>query len=129
MSFNDTESLKINSFTFIKKYSFFVKTFILWVLISIPWNVTSLIVLNLKQMDLINGTQFNYTCYEKEEDWGSWVEDIKLWLGVIIPASIAIVGIVFNITSFIVLRKMEGNEIFKKLLMSLGMSYKIFQLK
>ena len=122
MSLRNTESLKIDIMIFIKKYSFFVKTFILWALISIPWNVTSLIVLNLKQMKLINGTQVNYTCYEKEEDWGSWVEDIKLWLGVIIPATIAIVGIIFNITSFIVLRKMEGNEIFKKLLMSLGIS-------
>ena len=122
MSLRDTESLKIDSLTFIKKYSFFVKTFILWALISIPWNVTSLILLNLKQMKLNNGTQVNYTCYEKEEDWRSWVENIKLWLGVIIPGSIAIVGIIFNITSFIVLRKMEGNEIFKKLLMSLGMS-------
>ena len=120
MSLRDTESLKINISTFLKKYNFFVKAFISWALISIPWNVTSLMVLkSMKSSDWkLNSTQVNYTCYGPS----FWVDDMKLWLGVIIPATIAIVGIIFNIISVIVLRKMEGNEIFKKLLMSLGMS-------
>ena len=122
--------------TFLKKYNFFVKAFILWALISIPWNVTSLIVLESMESGnsklKLNSTKVNYTCYETIEDSSSWLDDTKgypLWLGVIIPSTIAIVGIIFNIISFIVLRKMEGNEIFKKLLMSLGMKKKIIQPK
>jgi hypothetical protein len=42
-----------------------------------------------------------------------------------VPAIISTLGIIFNIISFVVLRKCEGNEIFKKLLMSLGMKQKI----
>ena len=130
MSLRYTESLKNDISTFLKKYNFFVKAFILWALISIPWNVTSLIVLKSSNCELkLNSTQINYTCYGTIKDSRSWVDNIKLWLGVIIPATIAMVGIIFNIISFIVLRKMEGNEIFKKLLMSLGMSWKIFQPK
>ena len=128
MSLRDTESLMNDISTFLKKYNFFVKAFILWAFISVPWNVTSLMVLkSMKSSNFklkLNSTQVNYTCYGTIEDSTSWLDDTKgypLWLGVIIPATIAIVGIIFNIISFIVLRKMEGNEIFKKLLMSLGM--------
>jgi hypothetical protein len=128
MSLRDTESLINDTSTFLKKYNFFVKAFILWALISIPWNVTSLMVLKSMKSNnsklKLNSTQVNYTCYGTIEDSSSWLDDTKgypLWLGVIIPATIAIVGIILNIISFIVLRKMEGNEIFKKLLMSLGM--------
>ena len=129
MSLRDTESLINDTSTFLKRYNFFVKAFILWALISIPWNVTSLMVLkSMKSSNWkLNSTELNYTCYGTIEDSSSWLDNTKgypLWLGVIIPSTIAIVGIIFNIISFIVLRKMEGNEIFKKLLMSLGMKEK-----
>ena len=73
----------------------------------------------------MNGTKVNYTCYERIEDWSSRVEAFTFWLRGIIPAIISTLGIIFNSISFIVLRKCEGNEIFKKLLMSLGMKQKI----
>ena len=68
----------------------------------------------------VNGTQVNYTCHERIEKWSSWVDVMKLWLGGIIPMTISTIGIIFNILSFIVLRKCQGNKTFKKLLMSLG---------
>ena len=68
----------------------------------------------------VNGTQVNYTCHERKEKWKSWVDVMKLWLGGIIPMTISTIGIIFNILSFIVLRKCQGNKTFKKLLMSLG---------
>ena len=68
----------------------------------------------------VNGTQVNYTCHERKEKWSSWVDVMKLWLGGIIPMTISTIGIIFNILSFIVLRKCQGNKTFKKLLMSLG---------
>ena len=121
MSLIGVESLRI------ERYSFFVKTFIVWALISVPWNISSLMVLNLTKSS--NGTQVNYTgpnytCYESIEDSKSWVEDIQFWMRGIIPAIISIFGIIFNIISVIVLKKCIGNEIFKKLLISLGMKQK-----
>ena len=77
----------------------------------------------------MNGTEVNYTCYERIEDWSSWERDVKFWLRGMVPAIISTLGIIFNIISFIVLRKCEGNEIFKKLLMSLGMKQKVVQTK
>ena len=73
----------------------------------------------------MNEADVNYTCYEIIEDWSSWVDAITFWLRGIIPAIISTFGIIFNSISFMVLRKCEGNEIFKKLLMSLGMKKKI----
>jgi hypothetical protein len=73
----------------------------------------------------VNGSEVNYTCYEKLEDWSSWADAITFWLRGIIPAIISTLGIIFNSISFIVLRKCEGDEIFKKLLMSLGIKQKI----
>ena len=73
----------------------------------------------------MNGTEVNYTCYEIIEDWSSWIDAITFWLRGIIPAIISALGIIFNSISFLVLKKCEGNEIFKKLLMSLGMKQKI----
>ena len=119
MSLSSRESLPADFLAYLLKYSFFVKTFLVWALISIPWNITSFMVL---KMESSNRTKVDYTCYEKIEDMSSWVNAIQFWLRGIIPTVISIIGIIFNIISFIVLRKMEGNEIFKKLLMSLGIS-------
>ena len=52
MTLRDTEGLKvIDTLAFLRKYRFFVIAFILWALIIIPWNITSLIMLSS------NGTQ------------------------------------------------------------------------
>ena len=59
----------------------------------------------------------------------TWVDAIALWLRGVIPSITSTLGIIFNIISFLVLRKCEGNEVFKQLLMSLGISKKIDELK
>ena len=52
MSLRSIEGLKvIDTLAFLQKYRFFVIAFILWALIIIPWNITSLIMLSS------NGTQ------------------------------------------------------------------------
>ena len=52
MTLRETEGLKvINTLAFLQKYRFFVIAFILWALVIIPWNITSLIMLSS------NGTQ------------------------------------------------------------------------
>ena len=122
MSLRGAECLRVDILTFLKRYSFFVKTFIVWALFSIPWNITSFMILN--SMKSSNETQVNYTqyytCYENRKEWKSWVDAIELWLRGVIPSIISTLGIIFNIISFLVLRKCEGNEVFKQLLMSLG---------
>ena len=147
MSLSGTQNWKIYTLTFLRKYSFFVKTFILWTSITIPWYTYSFLMLKLEKSSVrtelgldtfgsfyqylaimkieiisftVNGTQVNYTCHERIEKWSSWVDVMKLWLGGIIPMTISTIGIIFNILSFIVLRKCQGNKTFKKLLMSLG---------
>ena len=126
MSLRGVECFRIDCLTFLKRYSFFVKTFIVWALFSIPWNITSFMILNSKESS--NETQVNYTqyykCYENIKEWKPWVDAMELWLRGVIPSIISTLGIIFNIISFLVLRKCEGNEIFKKLLMSLGMKQK-----
>ena len=52
ITLSNTEDLKvIGTLVFLRKYRFFVVAFILWALIIIPWNITSLIMLSS------NGTQ------------------------------------------------------------------------
>ena len=46
MTLTGRESWKIAILAFLQKYSFFVKTFIVWALFSIPWNITSFMILN-----------------------------------------------------------------------------------
>ena len=55
MSLRGVDSWKIDVLTFLKKYSFFVKTFILWALIITAWDISSIWMLNLVKSD--NGTQ------------------------------------------------------------------------
>ena len=44
----------------------------------------------------------------------------KFWVIGVLPVSISVLGLMFNIVSFIVLKKSDVNEIFKKLLLTLG---------
>ena len=76
----------------------------------------------------VNYTQY-YTCYENIKEWKPWVDAMELWLRGVIPSIISTLGIIFNVISFLVLRKCEGNEVFKQLLMSLGISRKTDELK
>ena len=47
ITLSNTEGLKvIGTLVFLQKYRFFVVAFILWALIIIPWNITSLIMLS-----------------------------------------------------------------------------------
>ena len=47
MTLRETEGLKvIDTLAFLQKYRFFVIAFILWALVIIPWNITSLIMLS-----------------------------------------------------------------------------------
>ena len=58
MTLRDTEGLKvIDTLAFLQKYRFFVIAFILWALIIIPWNITSLIMLSS------NGTQAGWIVF------------------------------------------------------------------
>ena len=55
MSLRGIDSWKIDVLMFLKKYSFFVKTFILWALIMTAWDISSFWMINSVKSD--NGTQ------------------------------------------------------------------------
>ena len=55
MSLRGIDSWKIDVLTFLKKYSFFVKTFILWALIITAWDISSIWMIQSVKSD--NGTQ------------------------------------------------------------------------
>ena len=55
MSLRGIDSWKIEVLTFLKKYSFFVKTFILWALITTAWDISSIWMIKSVKSD--NGTQ------------------------------------------------------------------------
>ena len=58
ITLSNTEGLKvIGTLVFLRKYRFFVVAFILWALIIIPWNITSLIMLSS------NGTQAGWDIF------------------------------------------------------------------
>jgi hypothetical protein len=86
MSLSSRERFNVDFLAYLMKYSFFVKTFILWAMISIPWNITSFMVL---KMENSNRTKIDYNCYEKIDDMEIWVNAIQLWLRWIIPAVIS----------------------------------------
>ena len=55
MSLRGIDSWKIDVLAFLKKYSFFVKTFILWALITTAWDISSIWMIKSVKSD--NGTQ------------------------------------------------------------------------
>ena len=55
MSLRDIDNWKIDVLTCLKKYSFFVKTFILWALIITAWDISSIWMIQSVKSD--NGTQ------------------------------------------------------------------------
>lgn len=62
----------------------------------------------------------NFTCFEEIETWIEWIEKFYFWIKGVLTIFVASIGILANITSYIVLKKMKTNRPFDKLLMSLG---------
>ena len=66
---------------------------------------------------------YDNLCHEKFEEYGYLVTDLgNFWLEGILLLVVGLFGVAGNIMTIVVLRKMETNTTFNRLLMSLGMS-------
>ena len=77
----------------------------------------------------INGSSlsedYDNLCHEKFEEYGYLVTDLgNFWLEGILLLVVGVFGVAGNIMTIVVLRKMETNTTFNRLLMSLGKKIK-----
>ena len=65
---------------------------------------------------------YDNLCHEKFEEYGYLVTDLgNFWLEGILLLVVGLFGVAGNVMTIVVLRKMETNTTFNRLLMSLGM--------
>ena len=62
----------------------------------------------------------NYTCHESHLLFSPWVDNARFWLGGVGILVVGTFGIIGNLVTVIVLRRIDTNVMFNKLLMSLG---------
>ena len=79
----------------------------------------------------INGSasseDYDNLCHEKFEEYGYLVTDLgNFWLEGILLLVVGVFGVAGNIMTIVVLRKMETNTTFNRLLMSLGKKIKLY---
>ena len=73
---------------------------------------------------------YDNLCHEKFEEYGYLVTDLgNFWLEGILLLVVGVFGVAGNIMTIVVLRKMETNTTFNRLLMSLGKKIKFNFLK
>ena len=66
--------------------------------------------------------QPNYTCHEPIDNFNQWVVNARFWLEGVAVIVVGIFGMAGNALTVLVLRRIETNVMFNKLLMSLGKS-------
>ena len=66
MSLRGVDSWKIDVLTFLKKYSFFVKTFILWALIITAWDISSIWMIQSVKSDNVTQRGLNRFLFDTE---------------------------------------------------------------
>ena len=100
----------------IKKHSFSLWAFMIWLILCVPQNVVTLVMYYHQDFqDSLQDTG-NYTCYEFHtfNDW-----DIVQLKGIIIVV-VACFGIIGNLFSILVLQRLSSKSGFNKLLLALG---------
>ena len=97
----------------VKRYSFSLWAFIIWMILCVPQNVVMIVMYNHQDFQDYPDSR-NYTCYDFQltSDW----ERIK---GTIIVV-IASFGIIGNLFSILVLQRLASKSGFNKLLLALG---------
>ena len=100
----------------IKRHSFSLWAFMIWLILCVPQNVVTLVMYYHQDFqDSLQDTR-NYTCYDFHtfNDW-----DIVQLKGIII-VTIACFGIIGNLFSILVLQRLSSKSGFNKLLLALG---------
>ena len=99
----------------IKKHSFSVWAFMIWLILCVPQNMVTLVMYYYQDFQDSPDTR-NYTCYDFHT-FNNW--DIVQLKGTIIVA-IACCGIIGNLFSVVVLQRLASKSGFNKLLLALG---------
>ena len=68
----------------------------------------------------------DYTCHELQEKFSPWVTNAQFWLEGVAVIVMGLFGMVGNITAVLVLRRIDTNVMFNKLLISLGIIISTF---
>ena len=107
-----------------KRYLFFILTFLVWLVLCVPQNVVTLVMYFDHQDFQGSKTQKNFTCYESHE---SLMKDLEFWvLGVTINV-LGSCGIIGNLFSILILKKLSTKSSFNRLLLGVG-NYQGFQI-
>ena len=110
--------------SWIKRCSFLIATFLAWLILCVPQNVVTLVMYFDHQDFQDSKTQKNFTCYESHE---SLMKDLEFWvLGVTINF-LGSCGIIGNLFSILVLKKLATKSSFNRLLLGVG-NYQGFQI-
>ena len=100
-----------------KRYLFFILTFFVWLVLCVPQNVVTLVMYFDHQDFQGSKIQKNFTCYESHE---SLMKDLEFWvLGVTINV-LGSCGIIGNLFSILILKKLSTKSSFNRLLLGVG---------
>ena len=61
----------------------------------------------------------NPQCHERQTDYGAFMKGVNFWIEGVALLVVSIFGMVGNVTTVIVLRRIDSNTTFNRLLMSL----------
>ena len=62
----------------------------------------------------------NYSCHESQDEFSSWLDNARFWLSGVAVLIVGTIGLAGNLMTVLVLRRIDSNVMFNKLLISLG---------
>ena len=114
---NQTKLIIMLLKSWIKRYSFLIATILVWLILCVPQNVVTLVKYFDPQDFQYSKTQKNFTCYES---YKSLMKDLEFWvLGVTINV-LGSCGIIGNLFSILILKKLATKSSFNRLLLGVG---------
>ena len=103
--------------SWIKRHSFFIVTFLVWLIVCVPQNVVTL-VMYFDPQDFQNSTtQKNFTCYESHQ---TLMKDLEFWVLGVTVTVIGSLGIISNLFSILILQRLATKSSFNRLLLGVG---------
>ena len=117
----------------VKRHIFFLGTLIAWMILCVPQNVVTLVmyfsqdVQDVQESSIPTNYSSNYSCFDEHATLKS---KFKFGVRGVTTIIIGITGIIGNVFSIIVLRRLATKSEFNRLLLSLGINYRncVFQL-
>ena len=109
--------------SWIKRYSFLIATFLVWLILCVPQNVVTLVMYFDPQDFQYSKTQKNFTCYESYQ---TLMKDLEFWVLGVTVTVIGSCGIISNLFSILILQRLATKSSFNRLLLGVGNYQKFF---